>query len=205
MPSETFFRLPGEKRARIMAAAWEEFTSASLSQVSINRIVRGAGISRGSLYQYFADKDELFYYLIHTIQEEAADWFLNILRESGGDLFRAALEAYDQVSALRDHTMSRRCMEIAIRNPGLDFHSIASADSEALLERVWTELDISTLQRRDRESVFAVVRLCVLVLVHALVDALAQPQRFGENRLRLLEAYDIMQYGCVSALRAAAS
>lgn len=62
MPTSTFFRLPEEKRQRLIEAAWEEFTQNSFSDVSINQIIRAAGIPRGSFYQYFADKGDLFFF-----------------------------------------------------------------------------------------------------------------------------------------------
>ena len=48
MCKETFLRLPEEKRSRIINAAWDEFTTVSFANASINRIIRGAGIPRGS-------------------------------------------------------------------------------------------------------------------------------------------------------------
>ena len=64
MCSETFLRLPEEKRQRFLDAAWEEFTRVSFSEASINQIVRRCGIARGSFYQYFRDKEELMEYLM---------------------------------------------------------------------------------------------------------------------------------------------
>ena len=53
MPKETFYRLPDEKRERIMAAAEREFLENSFEAASINRIIKEAAIPRGSFYQYF--------------------------------------------------------------------------------------------------------------------------------------------------------
>ena len=46
MCSETFLRLPEEKRNRFLEAAWEEFTRVSFADASINQIVRRCGIAR---------------------------------------------------------------------------------------------------------------------------------------------------------------
>ncbi len=70
MPTGTFFNLPPEKRGRIMDAATEEFSRVPFSQASINQIVKTAGISRGSFYQYFKDKEDLFRYLLELISAE---------------------------------------------------------------------------------------------------------------------------------------
>ena len=44
MPKETFYRLPDEKRERIMAAAEREFLENSFEAASINRIIKEAEI-----------------------------------------------------------------------------------------------------------------------------------------------------------------
>lgn len=63
MPKQTFFNLPKEKRDRIIAAAKEVFSKNSYEEASINQIVKLAQIPRGSFYQYFEDKDDLYGYL----------------------------------------------------------------------------------------------------------------------------------------------
>ena len=75
MPSSTFFRLPEEKRERLMQEVWKEFTRVSYAEASINRIILGARIPRGSFYQYFEDKNDLFLYLLDIIREK----FLELL------------------------------------------------------------------------------------------------------------------------------
>ena len=55
MPTDTFFRLPEEKRTRILEGAWSEFTAVPYAEASINRIVQTSRIPRGSFYQYFED------------------------------------------------------------------------------------------------------------------------------------------------------
>ena len=64
MPKQTFYKLPQEKQERILAAAKKEFTQVRYNDASINQIVREAGIPRGSFYQYFDDKDDLFDYIV---------------------------------------------------------------------------------------------------------------------------------------------
>ena len=75
MCKETFLRLPEEKRNRFLEAAWEEFTRVKFADVSINQIVRRAGVPRGSFYQYFADKEDLFTYLVSMSRERFAQGF----------------------------------------------------------------------------------------------------------------------------------
>ena len=79
MPTDTFFRLPEEKRARILESAWSEFTAVPYAEASINRIVQTSRIPRGSFYQYFEDKNDLFLTLIDEIRDQFLDLFHDTL------------------------------------------------------------------------------------------------------------------------------
>lgn len=76
MPKETFFNLPDAKRDAITEIAVEEFAEHAYGDVSISRIVARAGIAKGSFYQYFEDKDDLFEYLLQLIVERKRAMFL---------------------------------------------------------------------------------------------------------------------------------
>ena len=52
MPQATFFNLPDDKKNLIIAAALDEFSSASYD-TAINQICKKSNIAKGSFYQYF--------------------------------------------------------------------------------------------------------------------------------------------------------
>jgi AcrR family transcriptional regulator len=62
--------LPAEKRERVLNAAIDEFSQRNVEEANISNIVRGAGIPRGSLYQYFDGKDDLYVYVFETLREK---------------------------------------------------------------------------------------------------------------------------------------
>lgn len=64
MPKDTFFNLPEEKRKRILDAAIDEFANYPFHKATISRIVQKADIPKGSFYQYFEDKKDLFKYIV---------------------------------------------------------------------------------------------------------------------------------------------
>ncbi len=70
MPTETFYRLPAAKKQRIFQAAVGEFARCRFSEASINQIVKQAAIPRGSFYQYFAGKEDLYLYVLQEISKE---------------------------------------------------------------------------------------------------------------------------------------
>ncbi|WP_411680761.1 TetR/AcrR family transcriptional regulator [Clostridium thailandense] len=70
VPKDTFKNLNADKKQRIFDAAIQEFSTCSFSDASINQIIKTAGIPRGSFYQYFNDKEDLYLYMIEEISNE---------------------------------------------------------------------------------------------------------------------------------------
>lgn len=70
MPKSTFFNLPEEKRERILRVAVDEFADNDYQNASISRLVEEAGIAKGSFYQYFEDKADLYRHLLDLMVEE---------------------------------------------------------------------------------------------------------------------------------------
>jgi AcrR family transcriptional regulator len=77
MPKQTFLNLPVEKRETIMNAAVEEFAEYGLENASTNRIVKNSGIAKGSFYQYFEDKQDVFMYMLDLIEKKEWEFFKN--------------------------------------------------------------------------------------------------------------------------------
>jgi AcrR family transcriptional regulator len=75
MPKQTFFNLPQEKRETIMHAAIEEFAEYGLENASTNRIVKNSGIAKGSFYQYFEDKQDVFKHMLDLVEQEELAFF----------------------------------------------------------------------------------------------------------------------------------
>jgi len=63
MPKKTFFNLDDDKREAIKQVAIDEFSSRTFNEASLSRIVARLGIAKGSMYQYFKNKLDLFAWL----------------------------------------------------------------------------------------------------------------------------------------------
>lgn len=111
MPTQTFWNLPEHKRQAILEIAIEEFADHDYNEASISRIVARAGIAKGSIYQYFTDKQELFLYLLDLSNQQRLDYlrtepqpepgmhFFALLRWQMAASTRAAL-AYPRLTQL---------------------------------------------------------------------------------------------------------
>lgn len=95
MPKDTFFNLPDDKRSLICDVAVEEFAGYSYDQASVNRIVSKAGIAKGSFYQYFEDKQDLYFYVLQVIGEKKLEYMSPVMRNPDQhDIFTLLREIY---------------------------------------------------------------------------------------------------------------
>ena len=87
MPTETFFRLNQPKQERILNAVKEEITRSSYEDFSIGNVVKESGISRGSFYQYFHSKDDIYRYLLEEYRIDIQQYARKSISDNGGDFF----------------------------------------------------------------------------------------------------------------------
>jgi TetR/AcrR family transcriptional regulator len=62
-----FLNLTQEEQNRVINAALNEFAEKDFETASLNNIIARAGISKGSMYHYFANKEDLYSYLIKRV------------------------------------------------------------------------------------------------------------------------------------------
>jgi len=198
MSTETFLRLPEEKRNRVLDAAWEEFTRVRYTDVSINKIILKARIPRGSFYQYFQDKADLFAYLMGDIRDQIAALFAGLLREAEGDLFQIHLMAYDRFLVRERSPLVARWTQLLRLNNGMDLDKMLPCSQEGhIVDSFWTLVDTSMFHRKDREYVKTVFSLTGLALGSSVADALLHPEAQDVYRRELEQRLEIIRYGCL--------
>ncbi len=79
MPTKTFHNLDLDKQNRIIEAAFNEFAKMPYEQVKLSEIIRNSNIPRGSFYQYFEDKFDLYKYLFTIISNKKVEYMGDIL------------------------------------------------------------------------------------------------------------------------------
>ncbi len=79
MPNQAFFNLPEDRRKLIISVALDEFSSADYDTASINQICRKSNIAKGSFYQYFKDKLDLYVYTMTLAIEKKVSFFTKVL------------------------------------------------------------------------------------------------------------------------------
>lgn len=89
MPKQTFLNLSEDKRERIIQSAMQVFSKQSFNDASISEIVSGADISRGSFYQYFEDKMDLYMYLIGLFKKNYHNLMIKKFEQHDGYFYEA--------------------------------------------------------------------------------------------------------------------
>jgi len=184
MPSKTFFHLPAEKRERLLLAAEEEFARVPYAEASINRMIRAAGIPRGSFYMYFRDKEELFHYLLKRYQDGLLQRLERVLEEQGGDLLGALPALFDDLRAQRKHWagLARMLSRNSDMRLGL---RLSPLDRPDLGER---------LDLRGEEDLMDIFRILIYISATAMTQAIFEEDS-GPARARLCAQLDILRRG----------
>ena len=79
VPKQTFFNLPEEKRRTIEQTALDEFAEYGFDNSNMNRIVARSRIAKGSFYQYFEDKKDLYFYLVDSLVTRKMEFLAPVL------------------------------------------------------------------------------------------------------------------------------
>jgi AcrR family transcriptional regulator len=119
MPTKTFFRLRDEKQELIMRAAIHEFVENGFSRAKTEDIAQKAGVSKGSLFQYFENKKELFLY--------CAKWSLSLFMKriddethiGDKDVFEYFQHSTSRTALLREEQELVLFMQVVFNEPSL--------------------------------------------------------------------------------------
>ncbi|WFR56503.1 TetR/AcrR family transcriptional regulator [Anaerocolumna sp. AGMB13025] len=81
MPNPSFFNLSEDKRNLVLSVSLKEFSTANYDKASINQICKNSNIAKGSFYQYFTDKLDLYVYVMTLAVEAKITFFSESLGE----------------------------------------------------------------------------------------------------------------------------
>lgn len=207
MPTSTFFNLNDSKRAKLLQAVEKEFARAPLSQASIANIVKLAGVSRGSFYQYFDGKEDAFYYLLKLHTDKRRAYFLSLLRETDGDL----MASMDKVFRVTLIELSEEKHLQFLKNAVLNVtHEVEDSFTELFLgkhnevdamNQVKDLVDFKKLNIESKQEFFHVMQILTSVtfrnIVHQLSRNLSREEALDNFRIEM----DLLSKGLSSADR----
>ena len=197
MPSSTFFRLPEEKRQRLVEAAWNEFSQSAFTDVSINRIIQAARIPRGSFYQYFEDRNDLFGYILADVREQFKVVLGEILTEEQVNLYRLPVRSFDLFMGA-DGTLFPllgRFVSVLRVNQGMDLRLLLSDTPGVLPPVLMEKVNRAGLRQQEDHYINNIFSLIVGCLAGAIMETLCDPEQRDRQRALLEERIEIIRLG----------
>ncbi len=197
MPSERFLRLPGEKQTAIWEAATAEFIAQPYEKVSINKIIKQAGISRGSFYTYFEDKRDLLAFILWGTRQQWNRFCLESIEKSGGDYFQMMIELMDRAIGFcrNNNLFSLHKNLIMYPEPMNDFLPKPSDCEKEVKETLLSRIDRSRFEDPGDENIILVFKLTAMLLVSSLSAFCMHPETEQAVRDNYRKAVQIIRRG----------
>ena len=149
MPTVTWARVDASRRAAVIEAAEAEFGAHGFSQGSLNVIARRAGVAKGSLFQYFADKRDLFSYIADVGSQRVRSFMEDRIREldPSRPFFEFLTDLLDAwVAYFADHPRDRSLHAAA----SLEVDTEARVSVRTVIHRHYLEVPAPARPRRPR-------------------------------------------------------
>lgn len=89
---EVFEKLPDKKKKKIIDICVKEFGENGYVSASTNTIVKEAGISKGTLFNYFGNKKNLFLYVLDYITDYYVNYMIKEMKVNDPDFFKRVLD-----------------------------------------------------------------------------------------------------------------
>lgn len=218
MPSERFYKLSAEKQERIHQAAMREFCSVPMEEVSINRIVREAGISRGSFYTYFRDKQDVLHYLMKDARAREIAYVKACVEKTSGDFWKTAqLVLHYELEFFGRWNFFDSSRNLAIRSGFNPFDSVRrrkldagnetkdackeacsgqeEEEDEVLVDWLMKHVDLSRFRTPSREVLRALTLQCRVLMMITIAKILLIPEREKEALRTYEEMMTIFKEG----------
>lgn len=197
MPSSRFFKLPDEKRSKILRAVHSELAEFPVDELSINRIIHSAGISRGSFYQYFKDKDDLLEHVFSDFRQVMTREIKASIEQNQGDMFEVGMDILKKIVAMGSREENRRIFVNVFSYVKVAQSSLERviADEEALVDGFVRYIDRSRLKFTSDEEVRELMKLGLALFKDSVCRCFADI----DNAPAIMETFrkriEIIKYG----------
>lgn len=200
MPTKTFFNLDPLKQTKILSIATHEFSELPFSEVSINKIVKKSEISRGSFYTYFADKHDLFFYLIEQVKNNLINNINSVFLPKQTDLKDLYILIHKHIYELFNNQTTHKFLINVI----LYFKSSSEDQNNTDINRFTFLNDcddliglIDTKQFRflEEKKIKYTIDIANAVLKNVLFTSIMTKLSYDESKSLLEEYFTILQQG----------
>lgn len=202
MPSEAFFKLDESKKKKILEAIKNEFESNGFEKASVNKIVENAGISKGSFWFYFENKEEAINFIIESYIEIEKTEALKLIKEKNGDIFETYIGLYDFIKEQKLEEYKRELLPNIFKDLIINKEKIFSKFSgkpllEALIsnDEFKNNIDMKNFKRATTEEIISLVKILNYLMRTNIMDQIHGFMNEKEARENFLREIEIIKYG----------
>lgn len=175
LPTQTFFNLPEQKRQNLIDAAEKEFARVPLHEASVSNIVKAAGIPRGSFYQYFKDKEDLYFYLLKEETETRKVNFMEKLKKHNGDIIDAVTDFYYEfLVQLPDdkefHFLKNALLNVTHKIEDAFTSMISGGHQAGFMNEVVPYINKDRLNVTDDKEIFHILQIVIAIAFRNFVE-----------------------------------
>ncbi|WP_405152681.1 TetR/AcrR family transcriptional regulator [Paenibacillus sp. FSL K6-0108] len=200
MPKKTFFHLSKDKQDTLIQCAKKEFSRVPLHEASIANIIKAAGISRGSFYQYFEEKEDLYYYLLNQSSQKNNERFIAALKEKNGDLFEAFIVSFQFM--IQNHTNQEH--KNFFRNAFLNMNyktektftnNIYEENRNSQLLAIFSLMNTENLNIQGERELQHILKIIIAVTFDNLIQVFVKDLTYEEALKNYSEQMDLLKRG----------
>lgn len=200
MPKQTFFHLSADKQNTLIQSAKKEFSRAPLHEASIANIVKDAGIPRGSFYQYFEGKEDLFYYLLNQLAEKNNEQFISILKEKNGDIFETFIDSFQFM--IQNHKVQENknlfkniFLNLNYKLENTLANNIYEENQKSQYFNMIRLMDTKNLNIKDEQELHHILKIIMAVTFQNLVQAFVKDLTDEEALSSYVEQIELLKRG----------
>ncbi|MDG5472429.1 TetR family transcriptional regulator [Jeotgalibacillus sp. ET6] len=182
MPKLTFYNLPVDKKQTLVASAKKEFSRAPLSEASISNIIKSAGISRGSFYQYFEDKEDVFFYLLNEQTKQRKSDFILSLSKNNGDLFDSMILLFTSVLKNEEDSnfLKNSFLNMTHKIENSFAGMISDSDRTENFKRLNALINKDNLNVENDKELYHLLQIVIAVTFRSIVEKFSRDLSFEE-------------------------
>ena len=204
MPTNTFFNLPIEKKEKIINAAKSEFVEYSFHDASINRIIKSAGISRGSFYMYFENKEDLFVYILKGCRQRVIREVFKELDGKKCDIFEFHLLLFDVMASDRVSGVDKDILVTTVSNMNFklmneigDFVWKEDINMSSYEDELSQILESDNIRLNSMEDIEDLNHMLTHVIMFVLGEFFSNKMDREQSRKKLINQFKLIKYGVI--------
>ncbi|MBL5768832.1 TetR family transcriptional regulator [Heyndrickxia sporothermodurans] len=200
MPKQTFFHLSKDKQEILIKSAKEEFSRVPLHDASIANIIKNAGIPRGSFYQYFEDKEDLYFYLLNQLSKKNAERFISILKEKDGDIFETFIESFQFMIRIHKNPEHKSFFKNAFLNMNYKLENtlVNNLYEESQKKQYFDIIHLintKNLNIKDEKDLHQIMKIASAVTFHNLVHMFGKELSDEETLKNYIDQIELLKRG----------